>query len=236
VTTAAVLIIGNEILSGRTQDQNLSYLAGKLAETGIEVMEARVVSDHEPAIIAALHALRSAARHVFTTGGIGPTHDDITSAAVAKAFGRTLREHPQALAALEDYYGPENLNDARRRMALIPEGARLIENPVSGAPGFVLENVHVLAGVPRICQAMMDGLAPTLQGGPPLLSRTVTAARPESMLAQGLAEIQNAFPMLSLGSYPFWKDGHPAVSLVARGRDENALAACAEALQTLAAS
>lgn len=226
--TAAVLVIGNEVLSGRTKDANLSHIAATLAGIGVPVREARVVPDGEAEIIAALDALRHRYTYVFTTGGIGPTHDDITSACVAKAFGVALERNAEAVARLERHYNdPALLNEARLRMADIPAGAVLIDNPVSQAPGFRIGNVHVLAGVPRIMQAMLDGLLPKLQGGPAIHARTVSCSLGEGTIAKDLGDIQARFPTVDIGSYPYFRNGFFGVSLVLRGTDESAVEAAA---------
>ncbi|MDJ0971238.1 MAG: molybdopterin-binding protein [Kiloniellales bacterium] len=226
--TAAVLIIGNEILSGRTKDANLPYLGERLGELGIRLAEARVVADLKDEIVAAVNVLRQRYTYVFTTGGIGPTHDDITAECVAAAFGRPLIRNPEALALLQAHYAPGDLNEARLRMANTPEGATLIENPISHAPGFRMENVHVLAGVPAIMRAMFDSLAPGLTGGPPLRSRTVTSKLPEGALAAGLGALQVRYPEVDIGSYPSFRDGRPSVAVVLRATDESRLAAAAD--------
>jgi molybdenum cofactor synthesis domain-containing protein len=231
--TAAVVIIGNEILSGRTQDSNLAYLATGLAEIGIRLVEARAIRDEEDAIIATLDELRARHTYVFTTGGIGPTHDDITSAAVAKAFGRRLVLDPEAVRVLQAHYPPGHLNEARLRMAHVPEGATLVENPVSRAPGFRIENVFVLAGVPVVMRAMFDGIKGRLRRGPPVLSRSVTCALGEGTLAKQLGEIQARFADVEIGSYPYFRAGGFGVSLVARGTDPARLEAVAEALKAM---
>jgi molybdenum cofactor synthesis domain-containing protein len=229
--TAALLIIGNEILSGRTQDTNLAYLAQKLGAAGIIMAETRVVRDKSAEIIAALNALRRAYTYVFTCGGIGPTHDDITTATVGAAFGRAIKQHPDALKALQSHYPPELLNEARLKMAAVPEGATLIENPVSKAPGFRLENVFVLAGVPRIFQAMLDFIMPTLTGGTPIESRTLSTSLAEGTIAATLSSVQARFPALDIGSYPYFRQGVPGVSLVLRGTDSAALDAASIELE-----
>lgn len=235
--TAAVLIIGNEVLSGRTRDANLGWLGERLGRIGIAIQEARVVRDDEAAVIAALNALRAAHTYVFTTGGIGPTHDDITSACVAKAFGVPLVRHPDALAALREHYAEADMTPGRLKMTDVPEGAVLIDNPVSRAPGFRIGNVFVLAGVPRIMQAMVDGIAGDLAGGPPVLSGSVTARIGEGLLAGPLGDIQAARPDVELGSYPYFRSGQFGVSVVARGIDraaiDAALAAVARAVEDL---
>ncbi|MDO1559849.1 competence/damage-inducible protein A [Brevundimonas sp. 2R-24] len=223
--TAAVLIIGDEVLSGRTQDTNLNTIARFLAAMGIDLMEARTVGDRREQIIAALNALRGGHDYVFTTGGIGPTHDDITAECVAEAFGVALPEHPEALAILERRYG-EAFNAARRRMARIPEGGVLIANPVTDAPGFQIGNVFVMAGVPKIMTAMLEDVAPRLRSGAVVHSRTVRVAGVgEGAIADLLTAAAQARRDLSFGSYPF---GHGSVgevgtNLVVRGRDEAAL-------------
>jgi len=201
IYTAAVIVIGNEVLSGRIQDANLHYLALGLKERGIRLLEARVIPDVGETIAGAVNELRARHDYVFTTGGIGPTHDDITAESVARAFGVALSPHPDAVRILEEYYG-EDINEARMRMANVPVGGELLENPVSRAPGFRIGNVFVLPGVPRIMQAIFDGLKHTLAGGRPMMSRTVTAFVAESSAAQELAAIQERFPDVELGSYP----------------------------------
>ncbi len=220
---AALLIIGNEILSGRTQDANLRYIALGLNEVGIRLQEVRVVADEEGAIIAAVNALRSTYAYVFTTGGIGPTHDDITAQSVAKAFGVALRRDPRAVERLLRQIRPENLNEARLRMANIPEGADLIDNPVSHAPGFRLGNVFVMAGIPRIMQVMFEGVRPSLIGGARLLSKSVTIFIGEGTIAAALAEIQQRRPDVEIGSYPFNRDGIFGTVIVVRGTDAPAI-------------
>jgi len=223
---AALIIIGNEILSGRTQDVNVQYIATGLNDVGVRLREVRVVADDPDAIIAAVNALRAANDYVFTTGGIGPTHDDITSECVARAFGVPLLRDPRAVERLARLIKPENLNEARLRMANIPQGADLIDNPVSAAPGFILGNVYVMAGVPRIMQAMWAELGPTLKGGQPIISRAVHALRvSEGLIADGLSAIQARYPALDLGSYPYYRPTGNGVSIVAKGTD----AASAEA-------
>lgn len=231
--TAALLIIGNEILSGRTRDANVSFLAEALGAAGIRVREARIVADDTAAIVDAVNALRFNHTYVFSSGGIGPTHDDITAAAMALAFARPLVRHAEAEARLRCHYRPEEINPARLRMADMPEGAVLLDNPVSMAPGFRIGNVHVLPGVPRILQAMVQELLPGLQGGPPLCSRTVSCLLPEGNIAADLARIQAAFPHLTLGSYPYMRHGQIGTSLVVRGVDGESLNAALAALATL---
>ena len=215
--TAAVLVIGNEILSGRTKDANLPYLGKRLNDCGIRMMEARVVRDDEAEIVAAVNALRARYDYLFTTGGIGPTHDDITADCIAKAFGLPLIVNPEARQLLLDNYGEENLTEARLRMARTPEGASLIENEVSKAPGFRVENVFVMAGIPRVMQAMFEAVAGDLEGGQPLISLTVVARAPESRLAGPLGETQLRFPAVEMGSYPFRDETGFGAELVLRG-------------------
>lgn len=233
VVTAAILVIGNEILSGRTKDANLHYLATGLTEIGIRLMEARVVPDIEARIVDAVNALRITYDYVFTTGGIGPTHDDITSDSVAKAFGVKLIKHPKAVELLTQHYGAANLTAARLRMAHVPEGASLIENPVSTAPGFKVGNVYVLAGVPAICQAMFDGLKGGLARGDPMHSKTVSAHVGEGVIAHDLGELQKRYPILDIGSYPFFRQGKFGASFVIRGTDEEVIGQAAAELRTI---
>ncbi|MBM3508848.1 MAG: competence/damage-inducible protein A [Alphaproteobacteria bacterium] len=229
--TACVLIIGNEILSGRTQDINLNYIAKRLVDLGIDLMEARVVVDDESAIVRAVNECRAAYNYVFTTGGIGPTHDDITAASVAKAFGVKNVLNPRAVALLQSAYkDPSALNEARLRMAHTPEGASLIDNPVSKAPGFQIGNVFVMAGVPKIMQAMFDGLVDRLVGGPPIRSRTLSAYLAEGDLAKPLAQLQGRYPDVAMGSYPFYRMRRFGASIVLRGRDQARIDAAAAEL------
>ena len=233
--TAAVVLIGNEILSGRTQDANLAYIAQHLNEAGVRVTEARVVADVEADIVEAVNACRARHAYVFTTGGIGPTHDDITSAAVAKAFGVELILHPEAIARLERHYPAGKLNDARKRMAMVPAGASLIDNPISAAPGFRRENVFVLAGVPVIMRAMLDGLIHTLSGGAPMRSRTFRTNLPEGTMAADLGALQDTYADVEIGSYPsFGRPGEQGVRIVLRATDTARLAAASEGFVALA--
>jgi molybdenum cofactor synthesis domain-containing protein len=231
--TAAVLIIGNEILSGRTQDANLVFLAKRLGEQGVMLREARVIPDVPDVIVANVNELRRRFTYVFTTGGIGPTHDDITSECVARAFGLPLTVHPEAHKAFLSYYQPGELNEARMRMAMTPEGAMLIANPISRAPGFRIGNVFVMAGIPSVMQAMFDGIKAGLRGGPPVLSRTIVCAVPEGLLAKGLGELQARFGDVDIGSYPFTRRGTFGVALVARGREAGRLDECKDAIADL---
>jgi len=219
--TAAMLVIGDEILSGRTRDSNMHHLAQELTKVGIDLREVRVVSDDAPAIEAALLALSGAYTHVFTSGGIGPTHDDITADCVARAFGRHIDVREDARALLAAHYartGAE-LNAARLRMARIPDGATLIENPVSTAPGFTVENVHVCAGVPAVFQAMVASILPGLTSGVPLMSQSYRIMRGEGEIAAPLAELAGEFSDLSIGSYPFQQNGAYGANIVIRGSD-----------------
>ncbi len=234
--TAALLIIGNEILSGRTKDANLPHLAAALATTGIRMREVRVVPDVEIEIVEALNALRRRYDHVFTTGGIGPTHDDITAASIAVAFGVPLVRHPEAWKRLQDYYKRIGipLNEARAKMAMTPAGATLIDNPVSAAPGFSIGNVHAMAGVPKIMQAMLAFLLPGLSGGAPVRSITILSPHPEGTIAAGLAEVQERYPPIDIGSYPSWSSTNGfRLSLVLTGSDATLLEEAASAVLAL---
>ena len=223
--TAAMLVIGDEILSGRTRDANMYHLAGQLTEQGIDLKEVRVVSDDPKAIIAAVQSLSDSYTHVFTSGGIGPTHDDITADCIAKAFGVHINVRDDARAILQAHYDAQKqpLNEARLRMARIPVGASLIDNPVSKAPGFTLKNVHVMAGVPSIFQAMTASVLPSLTGGQPLISQTYRIERGEGDIAAPLGALAEAFPELSIGCYPFQKDGLFGANVVIRGTDSDML-------------
>ena len=222
LVTAAVLIIGNEILSGRTQDTNLAYLAKKLNEYGIQIRQARVVPDVERDIVEAVNALRERHDYVFTTGGIGPTHDDITADCIAAAFGVDLVVSPEIAAILERRPAPPEIMAARMRMARIPRGGGLIDNPL-GPPGFFIGNVYVMAGIPRVMQQMVDSLAGKLRRGATVRSRSVTVYLPESQIAARLGQIQQEQPRVDLGSYPFQREGRYGTTLVMRGTDASAL-------------
>ena len=231
--TAAMIVIGDEILSGRTRDVNLHHLAGRLTERGVELREARVVADDPGAIEGAVRALSVAHDHVFTSGGIGPTHDDITADCVARAMGAALSVREDARAALEAHYAPRGieLNEARLRMARVPEGALLIDNPVSAAPGFTIGNVHVMAGVPAIFEAMLESVLPRIAGGPPLVSETLRVERGEGDVAGPLGALAEARPELSFGSYPFQgAQGRFGVNVVVRGTDARAVRAARDEL------
>ena len=214
--TACLLIIGNEILSGRTVDANLPHIAERLNDKGIRLAEARVVPDIAGEIVEAVNACRAKYDYVLTTGGIGPTHDDITAACVARAFGLAHVRHPEAARRLEAFYG-DAVNPARMRMADMPEGAALIDNPVSTAPGFRVENVYVMAGVPKIMQAMLENILPELRGGLPMVSRTLTVYKPESEMAPVLAALEADFEGIEVGSYPFFRVNRAGTAAVIRG-------------------
>ena len=231
--TAAMLVIGDEILSGRTRDSNMHHLAGVLTEKGIPLCEVRVVADDHAAIVAAARALSAAYTHVFTSGGIGPTHDDITADAIAEAFGAPITHRADAMALLGGHYAARGLpfNEARQRMARIPDGAVLIDNPVSVAPGFTLGNVHVMAGVPRVFEAMVASVLPLLVGGPPLISQSLRLMQGEGDIATEFAAIAARYPDLSMGSYPFQQDGIFGTNLVVRGTDADSLDSAMDALR-----
>lgn len=230
--TAAVLIIGNEILSGRTQDTNLAYLAKKLNEYGIQIREARVVPDVEADIVAALNALRSRYDYVFTTGGIGPTHDDITADCVAAAFGVDLVISEPIAEIIRRRPAAPEIMEARMRMARIPRGGGLIDNPL-GPPGFYIENVYVMAGIPRVMQQMIDSLQGKLRGGASVRSRSVTAYLSEGQIARRLGQIQDGFSHIDLGSYPFHREDRYGTTLVMRGTDEADLDAMLEQVKQM---
>ena len=222
--TAALIIIGDEILSGRTQDKNTQHIAIKLNEVGVQLKEVRVIPDDKTTIVGTVNELRNIHDYVFTTGGIGPTHDDITAESIAEAFGVLVELHDEAYQKLVDHYGDEaEVTDARKKMAMIPQGGTLIENPVSGAPGIHIGNVYIMAGVPKIMQGMLDFILPTLKGGKSMLSRTVEADLQESVVAKGLGDIQARYDNVSIGSYPKYINGRHATSLVLRSMDEAAL-------------
>ncbi|MFT5798497.1 MAG: molybdenum cofactor synthesis domain-containing protein [Candidatus Azotimanducaceae bacterium] len=219
--TAAMLVIGDEILSGRTRDANMHYLSGQLTEAGIDLREVRVVSDDPDAIVSAVKALSAGFETVFTSGGIGPTHDDITADCIAAAFNASIDVRDDARALLQAHYDRQGveLNEARLRMARIPDGAVLIDNPVSIAPGFTLGNVHVMAGVPAVFQAMLATVLPTLTGGAPLINKTYRIERGEGDIAGPLGTLAKDYPDLSIGSYPYQKDGRYGANIVIRGTD-----------------
>jgi len=235
IVTACLLIIGNEILSGRTKDANLQFLALELNALGVRLMECRVVPDVEQTIVDTVNDVRRRFDYVFTTGGIGPTHDDITADCIAKAFGVGISEHPEAVARMSRHYGnPALFTPARRRMARVPHGAILVDNPVSVAPGFQIGNVFTFAGIPAVMQAMFQSMKHRLMGGMPVLSRTVRTNLPEGVIAEPLGALQKRFDDLDIGSYPAFRNGRPSVSLVLRGTDDARLvAASAELMETI---
>lgn len=234
--TAAVLVIGDEILSGRTQDTNTNYIAKLLGTLGIDMREVRVVPDVEAEIVAAVNALRTRYTYVFTTGGIGPTHDDITADAIAKAFGVGIDYHPEALAMLGARYQPGEFNEMRKRMARIPDTATLIKNTASTAPGFQLGNVFVMAGVPMVMRAMMEDVAPRLKKGVPVSTATISARIAEGRIAGPLAKIQATNKSVVIGSYPFYTANGYGVQLVVRGRDAASVEAAAAEIELAIAS
>ncbi len=234
--TAAILVIGDEILSGRTKDKNIGTIADFLMALGIDLREVRIVPDVEDEIVAAVNALRGRYSYLFTTGGIGPTHDDITADSVAKAFGVGIAEHPEAIRMLLERIKPEDLNEARRRMARIPDGAELIRNDVSKAPGFKLGNTIVMAGVPSIMQNMLDNVAARLEGGTRMESASIDAAGlPEGAYAAGLAAVAKAHPDVSIGSYPSFSPAGFKNQIVVRGRDAGQVAAAVAAVTEMLA-
>jgi len=231
--TACLIVIGNEILSGRTQDKNVAWLARELNEAGVKLAEVRVIPDIEEKIVETVNTCRTQFTYIFTTGGIGPTHDDITSGSIARAFGVKLVRNPQAEVILERHYGREQLNPARLKMAEIPEGASLILNPVSAAPGFALENVYVMAGVPSIMQAMFAHIKPLLKGGAKTHALYVAAYITEGLIAEGLTAIQAQYDNVDIGSYPFIRNNRLGTTLVARSTDTAALAQAAAQIKAL---
>jgi molybdenum cofactor synthesis domain-containing protein len=234
--TAAVLVIGDEILSGRTKDRNLGYIAEYLGRIGIDLREARVVPDLEDEIVAAVNALRARYDYLITTGGIGPTHDDITADSIGRAFGVPVGEDPRAIAIMLERYAPADLTPARRRMARMPEGAELIENPISRAPGFRIGNVYVLAGVPAVMQAMLDFAAKTMKTGAVMVVETIEAGGvPEGRYGEPLSAIAAAHPDVSIGSYPSFKDGRFNNQIVVRGKNGEAVAAARRAVEEMVA-
>ncbi|MEM7213939.1 MAG: competence/damage-inducible protein A [Pseudomonadota bacterium] len=232
--SAAMLAIGDELLSGRTRDKNIGHLATSLTLQGIDLKEVRIVADEAEDIVAALNALRQKYTYVFSSGGIGPTHDDITADAVASAFGVAIDYDPRAMAILEPYYRERNLDftTARKRMARIPEGADLIPNTVSMAPGFILQNVHVMAGVPSVFRAMLEEISPKLEGGMRMLSETVECEFGEGTIGDRLADIQKNNPDTSIGSYPRFDGERYSTQIVIRGRDQEKIDDAAEQVKT----
>ena len=238
IVTAAMLVIGDEILSGRTKDKNIGHLADIMTAIGIDLKEVRIVPDEEDAIADALNEVRARYTYVFTTGGIGPTHDDITADSIAKAFGVPCEYESRAYAMLEESYARRGIEftEARKRMARMPRGADLIENPVSTAPGFRMGNVHVMAGVPSIFQAMLDNVVPTLKAGTRMLSATVACPLGEGLIGGPLADIQKAHPETIIGSYPKFGDGKFSTELVVRARTQQALEAARADVEAMVAS
>ncbi|MET0191885.1 MAG: molybdopterin-binding protein [Hyphomicrobiaceae bacterium] len=231
IYTAALIVIGDEILSGRTHDKNIAQIAAWLGVQGIRLVEVRVVADVTSAIVEAVNTLRVRNDYLFTTGGIGPTHDDITVDAIAAALGVAVVVHPEAQRTLEDYYATRGgVTEARLRMARVPEGAALIPNRYTGAPGIRFENLFIMAGVPSITAGMLDALTGTLKGGAPLLTTTVGCWVAESEVADLLRETEKAHPTCQIGSYPFWREGRGGANFVIRSVDPDDLAACAQAL------
>jgi molybdenum cofactor synthesis domain-containing protein len=231
--TAALVVIGEEILSGRTSDENIAYIAAYLNRIGIVLREVRVVADVQAEIVAAVNELRGHFTYVFTTGGIGPTHDDVTTDAIAKAFAVEVVVDPEAVAAMRQRFSDRELTPARLRMARVPKGAELIDNAISRAPGFMIGNVIVLAGVPRIMQVMLDAVSPRLAKGRPMLSRSIRLDVPEGDAAPGLAELQAAHPDVQIGSYPFFDNKRLGTYVVLRSTDEARLEAARSALWKL---
>ena len=231
IYTAALIIIGDEILSGRTQDKNIAQIAQWLGLQGIRLKEVRVVADETPAIVESVNTLRARHDYLFTTGGIGPTHDDITVDAIAEALGVSVIVHPEARSILEGYYQTRGgLTDARLRMARVPEGAELIPNRYTGAPGIRFANIFIMAGVPQITAGMLDALSGQLEGGAPLLSETIGCWVQESEVAEVLRQTEAAFTGCQIGSYPFWREGRTGANFVIRSVDAKELAACTRAL------
>ena len=234
--TASMLVIGDELLSGRTQDANMHHLANKLTEIGINLSEARFIRDDAAVIVSNIVELRSKCDYLFTSGGIGPTHDDITTDCVAEAFGRQVSVRPDAFKILKKYYDEKGieLNEARLRMARIPEKAELIENQISGAPGYIIENVYVMAGVPKIFQSMLKTVLPNLKKGTPTLSLSIKLYRGEGDIALELEQIVKAFSKLNFGSYPFNENGIHGTNIVIRGKDKKLIIKAEEKVRTIA--
>ena len=238
IVTAAAVVIGDEILSGRIREKNAGHLAAVLTAIGIDLREVRIVGDDEAAIIEAVNALRARNNYVFTSGGIGPTHDDITADAIAKAFGLPCDHDPQAMKLLGDHYAQRGIEftEARKRMARMPEGAVHIDNPISRAPGFVIGNVHVMAGVPAVFQAMLDNVVPTLRTGRVLLSRSVHCPFGEGTIGETLGKIQDDYPDIAIGSYPKYDSGKFWTDIVLRGADDARLDEAAAAVGAMIAT
>jgi len=228
---AIIILIGNEILSGRTQDANAAFLSRWLNELGVKVEEVRVIEDVQEVIVNCINEVRKKFKYVFTTGGIGPTHDDITSRSIAKAFNLTYGYNNEAYEILEKYYKPGEFNDGRKKMAKMPDKASLIYNPSSGAPGFIVENVYCLPGVPSILKSMVDGLKNNIKGGKKILSETISVNTVESEIAKSLEDVQNNFSNVEIGSYPFFRLGKVGVSIVMRSTEKNQIKDCAKQIQ-----
>ena len=228
---AIIILIGNEILSGRTQDANVTFLSKWLNELGVRVEEVRVILDNQEVIVNCINEVRKKFKYVFTTGGIGPTHDDITSRSIAKAFNLTYGYNNEAYEILEKYYKPGEFNDGRKKMAKMPDKASLIYNPSSGAPGFIVKNVYCLPGVPSILKSMVDGLKNNIKGGKKILSETISVNTVESEIAKSLEDVQNNFSNVEIGSYPFFRLGKVGVSIVMRSTEKNQIKDCAKQIQ-----
>ena len=227
-TNASIIIIGNEILSGRTQDENVIFLSKWFNNLGVRVEEVRVIADVQAVIVKCINEVRKKFKYVFTTGGIGPTHDDITSRSMAKAFNVSYGYNKEAYETLEKYYKPGEFNDGRKKMAKMPDKASLIYNPSSGAPGFIVENVYCLPGVPSILKSMVDGLENRISGGKKILSKTISVSTVESEIAKSLEDIQNKFNNIEIGSYPFFRMGKVGVSIVMRSTEKSQIDDCSK--------
>ena len=225
---AAIIVIGNEILSGRTQDQNVSFLAKWLNDLGVRVEEVRIIEDNEEEIVSCIKEVKDKFKYIFTTGGIGPTHDDITSQSIAKAFNLSYAYHKEAYEILENYYKPGEFNEGRKKMAKMPEQALLIYNPASGAPGFIVNNVFCLPGVPSILKSMVDSLKNKIIGGDKILSKTISAHTVESEIAKSLTHVQSQFKNTEIGSYPFFRSGKIGVSIVVRSTKNEEIINCSK--------
>lgn len=228
---AIIILIGNEILSGRTQDANAAFLSKWLNELGVKVEEVRVIEDEQEVIVNCINEVRKKFKYVITTGGIGPTHDDITSRSIAKAFNLTYGYNKEAYEILKEYYKPGEFNDGRKKMAKMPDKASLIYNPSSGAPGFIIENVYCLPGVPSILKSMVGGLENKIKGGKKILSETISVNTVESEIAKPLEEVQNNFSNVEIGSYPFFRSGKVGVSIVMRSTEKKQIEDCAKQIQ-----
>ena len=229
--TAAIIVIGNEILSGRTQDINVSFLSRWLNNLGVRVVEVRIIEDVEKSIVDCVNEVKDNFDYIFTTGGIGPTHDDITSKSIAKAFNLSYGYHKEAYDILEKYYKPGEFNEGRKKMAKIPDKAELIYNPSSGAPGFIIENIFCLPGVPSILKSIVEGLKNKIIGGKKILSKTISVSTVESEIAKSLEDIQNKFKNIEIGSYPFFRLGKIGVSIVMRSTEPEQIKDCAKQIQ-----